>query len=66
MQGDSDHAVHISHATRLNARALELGADVEPVIVENAGHNWRQVGDPIEPSKEQLRDMMLDFAENQL
>ncbi len=63
MQGDSDHAVHISHATYLNARAQELGAKVEFILVQNAGHNWRQVGEPIDPSKDQLREIMFDFAQ---
>ena len=62
MQGDSDHAVHISHADLLQARARELRANVETVIVKNAGHNWRQVGDPINPSKEEILETMVDFA----
>ncbi len=63
MQGDSDHAVHLSHATKLDERAKELGADVELLVVTNAGHNWRQVGNPIEPSKTEIKDMMLEFAQ---
>ena len=66
MQGDSDHAVHISHATHLNARAQELGAKVEFILVQNAGHNWRQVGEPIDPSKEELLEIMVDFAQRMI
>jgi dipeptidyl aminopeptidase/acylaminoacyl peptidase len=62
-QGDSDHAVHLSHATHLDARAKEVGSIVELVIVENAGHNWRQVDGPIDPTKAEIRDLMLEFAQ---
>jgi len=66
MQGDSDHAVHVSHATHINERSIELGAKLELLIVKNAGHNWRQVGDPIEPTKTEIRNAMLKFAESKL
>ncbi len=64
MQGDSDQSVHLSHATLLNSKAQKLEAKVELIVVKNAGHNWRQVGEPIEPSKTQIRSIMFDFAES--
>ncbi len=67
MQGDSDHAVPLSHATGLKAGAKEVDVNLELLVVKNAGHNWRQVGDdPIEPSKTELREIMLSFAEKSL
>jgi hypothetical protein len=33
------------------------------IIVRNAGHNWRQVGEPIESSKREPSNIMFQFAE---
>ena len=62
MMGDRDHTQHISHTLNMHSRAKEMNAKVELVVVKNAGHNWRQVGDPITPSKNEIKKIMLDYA----
>ena len=62
MLGDRDHTQHISHTENMAAHAKEKGADVDLVVVKNAGHNWRQVGEPIEPSKKRIKQIMLEYA----
>ncbi|MBL9201105.1 MAG: sulfatase-like hydrolase/transferase [Opitutaceae bacterium] len=63
MQGDTDTAVSADHAKHLKVKADQIGAQVELVMVRNAGHNWRAAGaDPIEPSTEEITEHMKRFA----
>ncbi|WP_372776077.1 prolyl oligopeptidase family serine peptidase [Mangrovibacterium sp.] len=50
IQGDKDTTIPIHHAYYMKEKADAVQAPVEIFIVKNAGHNWRQVDDPIEPS----------------
>jgi acetyl esterase/lipase len=50
IQGDQDTTIPVKHAYYMKEKAVATRAPVETMIIRNAGHNWRQVGSPIEPS----------------
>ncbi|MDF1755892.1 MAG: alpha/beta hydrolase [Verrucomicrobiales bacterium] len=66
IQGDKDTTIPVKHAHYLKAKAEEIGAPVEVVIVHNAGHNWRKVGTEIEPSRKEITEMTVNFFVDQL
>ncbi len=51
MQGDQGTTIPVEHAYSMKEKAAPAGAPVEIMNIENAGHNWREVGATIEPSK---------------
>ena len=54
--------IPLAHALHLKEKADHLGADVEMIIVENAGHNWRKAGgDPV-PGVEAIQRITVDYA----
>ena len=64
IQGDMDTTIPVHHARHMQARAKQLDAAVEIMIVKNAGHNWRKGGDgtqEIEPSAEEIIARSVDF-----
>ena len=54
IQGDQDTTIPVHHARYMQERAEAIGAPVKVVIVANAGHNWREVGAPIQPTKDEI------------
>lgn len=61
IQGDKDTTIPVKHALYMKKRAEELKAPVEIVIVRNSGHNWRQVGAEIEPTKADINERTVRF-----
>jgi len=50
-----DTSVPLRQAQILEKRAAEVGAPFKLRVVRNAGHNWREAGCPIDPSKEEIQ-----------
>lgn len=63
IQGDGDTTIPVHHAHHMKARAEEISAPVEILIIKNAGHNWRMADGktPIEPTREYLIQKTVDF-----
>jgi acetyl esterase/lipase len=61
IQGDQDTTIPVHHAVYMQEKAEAVGAPVETMIIRNAGHNWREVGAPIEPSVETIIQRTVDF-----
>ena len=60
MQGDKDTTIPVKHAHYMQEG--EGGpARVEILIVKNSGHNWRNVGADIEPSREVIVERTVEF-----
>lgn len=65
IQGDKDTTIPVKHAYHMEARAKELDAAVETLIVKNSGHNWRKVGADIEPTRTEIMQASIDFFQAQ-
>ena len=61
IQGNKDTTIPVKHAYYMKEKADAIQAPVEIVIINNAGHNWRQVGAPIEPSVEVIVQRTVSF-----
>ena len=61
IQGDNDTTIPVKHAYQMEKKAEELQAPVQTVIVKNSGHNWRTVGAPIEPTREEIVRVTVEF-----
>ncbi|RMD77107.1 MAG: alpha/beta hydrolase [Lentisphaerae bacterium] len=61
IQGDKDTTIPVKQAYYMAERNKTIKAPVEIVIVKNAGHNWRSVGAPIEPSREEIEQITIRF-----
>lgn len=61
IQGDKDTTIPVKHAHYMQQKANSVGAPVEIMIVENSGHNWRNVGADISPSKDEIADRTVQF-----
>ena len=62
IQGDRDTTIPVKQAYRMQ-KALEIiDAPVEVLLVKNAGHNWREVGGEIEPSRPEIAKKTVDFS----
>nr|WRX36740.1 hypothetical protein [uncultured bacterium] len=61
LQGDKDTTIPVKHAWLMQKKSTELNAPVDIVIVKNAGHNWRSVDAPIEPSRDEIIDQTIQF-----
>ena len=66
IQGNSDATIPYAHAPHLKKKADQIGADVEMVIIKNAGHNWRKAGGNIEPGLEEIQRMTAEYAVKQV
>jgi acetyl esterase/lipase len=66
LQGNTDATIPYAHAPHLKKKADQVGADVEMVIVKNAGHNWRKAGGNPEPGVEEIQRITAEFAVNQI
>jgi acetyl esterase/lipase len=61
IQGDKDTTIPVKHAYYMNQKAKKIGAAVTTVIIKNAGHNWRKVDFDIEPGRDAIEKMTIDF-----
>jgi len=61
MAAEDDTTIPVAHAYRMKKKADEIGAPVELFIAKNAGHNWRNVGGEIEPSRDVIVQKTVDF-----
>lgn len=61
MQGDQDTTIPVKHAYHMQKKAEALKAPIEIMIVKHAGHNWRTVDAPIEPSREAIVERTIRF-----
>ncbi|WP_372807659.1 prolyl oligopeptidase family serine peptidase [Pontiella sp.] len=66
MQGDTDATIPYAHAPHLKEKADRIGADVDVVVVKNAGHNWRKAGGNPTPGVEEIQRMTAEYAVRQL
>lgn len=66
LQGDQDPTIPVHHAHYMKARADAAQAPVEILIVENAGHNWREVGGDLSPSLDEIMVKTAAFLKQQL
>jgi acetyl esterase/lipase len=61
MQGDKDPTIPMQHARYMKERGDAVKAPVEVFIVENSGHNWREVGGPLSPALEEIMNKTAVF-----
>ncbi|MFM8320392.1 MAG: alpha/beta hydrolase fold domain-containing protein [Chloroflexota bacterium] len=67
LHGDQDRTVPLQQSQLLYDALRAAGAPVELVVVQNAGHSFRQAGEaPIDPSLEQIVARVLDFLRENL
>ena len=61
IQGDQDTTIPVKHAYYMKEKASAERAPVEIMIVKNAGHNWRRVGAPVEPTVDEIVQRTVSF-----
>ena len=61
IQGNKDTTIPVHHAYYMQEKAKACAAPVELLIVKNAGHNWREVDAPIEPSRDKSSSVPSTF-----
>ena len=61
MAADNDTTIPVGHAYHMKSKADSLGANVEILIVKNAGHNWRKAGGEIDPTLAIIAQKTVDF-----
>lgn len=61
IQGDKDTTIPVKQAYRMQEVLKVIDAPVEILIVKNAGHNWRSVDAPIEPSRNSIIERTVEF-----
>ena len=61
IQGDQDTTIPVKHAYYMAEKAKEIGAPVTTLIIKNSGHNWRKVGADIQPSREVIIQVTVDY-----
>jgi len=63
IQGDRDTTIPVHHAYYMDERAEQIGAPVDILIIENAGHNWREAdqGVAIEPPLATIVERTVEF-----
>ena len=66
IQGDKDTTIPVKHAYYMQDKANAFDAPVEILIVKNAGHNWREVGAAIQPTRHVIIDRTVQFLVNHL
>ena len=66
IQGEKDTTIPVKHAYYMKEKAEAAGAPVEIMIIENAGHNWREVGAPIKPAKDEIVQRTVRFLADHL
>ena len=66
IQGDKDTTIPVKHAYYMKEKAQAIQAPVEIIIIKNAGHNWRKVDAPIEPTTEEIVQRTVQFLTEHL
>jgi acetyl esterase/lipase len=66
MQGDKDPTIPVQHAHYMKERAAAVKAPVETFIVQNSGHNWREVGGSLSPTLEEIMTKTAEFMKKHL
>jgi len=66
IQGDKDTTIPVHHARYMKERADAVNAPVEILIVQNAGHNWREEGGALRPSLDEIVAKTAAFMKQQL
>lgn len=66
MQGDKDPTIPVQHAHYMKERADAVKAPVETFIVQNSGHNWREVGGSLNPTLEEIMTKTAQFMKGHL
>ena len=66
MNGEQDTAVPVEQAQALYQKLLDAEVDATLVIVENADHNFKPIGGPINPTRTEISEMMGDFFDRYL
>lgn len=61
IQGDKDTTIPVKQAYRMQEALKTIEAPVDVLIVKNAGHNWRSVNAPIEPSRDEIIKRTIQF-----
>jgi acetyl esterase/lipase len=61
IQGDKDTTIPVKQAHRMQEALQTIDAPVDILIVKNAGHNWRSVDAPIEPSRDEIVKRTIQF-----
>lgn len=61
MAAEDDTTIPVAHAYHMKKRAYGIDAPVELFIAKNGGHNWRNVGGEINPSKDVIVQKTIDF-----
>ncbi|MBL9131569.1 MAG: alpha/beta hydrolase [Verrucomicrobiaceae bacterium] len=66
MQGDKDPTIPVHHAHYMKQRGDAAKAPVEVFIVENSGHNWRELGGTLRPSLDEIMTKTAAFMKQHL
>ncbi|WP_206677686.1 alpha/beta hydrolase [Winogradskyella eckloniae] len=66
IQGDKDTTIPVKHAYYMAEKANKIGAPVTTLIVKNAGHNWRKVDNPIDPTREEIINQTVNYLASHL
>lgn len=61
IQGDQDTTIPVRHAWYMQEKAHAVKAQVEIMIIKNAGHNWRKVEHDIAPPRETIIERTVQF-----
>jgi acetyl esterase/lipase len=61
MHGAKDTGVPPTQSKILYSKLVATGVPATLVMVQNAGHGFRPVGGPIDPSRSQITQMLVDF-----
>jgi acetyl esterase/lipase len=66
IQGDKDPTIPVHHARYMKERADAVKTPVEILIVENSGHNWREIGGALRPTLDEIVKKTAAFMKEQL
>lgn len=66
MQGDQDPTIPVQHAHHMKERADAVKAPVESFIVQNSGHNWREVSGTLRPTPDEIMTKTAEFMKKHL
>jgi acetyl esterase/lipase len=66
MQGDKDPTIPVQHAHYMKERADSVKAPVETFIVQNSGHNWREVVGTLRPTLDEIMIKTAAFMKSHL
>ncbi|RMD85260.1 MAG: alpha/beta hydrolase [Lentisphaerae bacterium] len=61
IQGDKDTTIPVKQAHYMLEQNKKIKAPVTVVIVKNSGHNWKPVGGAIQPSRDEIIRMTIEF-----